>query len=75
MEHFGSQNAIKITKKSIQISIEVLVRFVISSLFVFVDFESVLGSVALQKTVFRVGEVLFFRKSCFSNHIGFWIDF
>ena len=40
-----------------------------------VDFGSFLGSPDPQKWVFRVGEVLFLRKSRFSGLMRFWIDF
>ena len=40
-----------------------------------VNFESVLGSPNHQKWSSRVGDVLFLRKSRFSDQIRFWIDF
>ena len=40
-----------------------------------VNFGSVSATLDLQKYVFGVGEVLFFRNSRFSCQILFWIDF
>ena len=40
-----------------------------------VDFGSVLGALDLPKWVSRLGAVLFFRKSRFSDQIQFWMDF
>ena len=68
MEPKSMKNRFKIGSK-IQSDFGVVIRAFLA------NFGSVLGSQNPEKWCFRVGAVLFLRKSCFLDQMRFWIDF
>ena len=77
--HFGAILGAKMEPKSIKNRFKMRSNFCLYLCSVpgtfFLDFGTVLGTMNPQKLVFRVGEVLFFRKPRFSEQMRSWIDF